>query len=87
MKLCEGINKYSDTDQVQCRHAARRVSEGRHYCHEHFDIVIDAAKSKVVEEVVTFLDGCKKAHHVISEAHNLTKTVNRLKELGWEPGD
>ena len=84
---CEYSFKVSDGIPRTCSRPARRVSKGRHYCREHFDAVIDEAKSEVVKETDAFLREKEEAHHVDSQAYTLTKAMKHLKALGWEPGD
>ncbi len=76
---------------VLCGRPAHRVSEGRHYCREHFDTVIDGVKTDVAASAAklcgyldndTISDVWKNAAY--RELHG---AVGRLKGLGYEPGD
>ena len=69
-----------------CNCPARRVSQGRHYCREHFAAVIDDAKSEVVKKAVRFTDE-RYPRGVYSDTISLVCAINKLKKLGWEPGD
>ena len=87
MKRCE----YMVSEEQFCGCPGRRVSEGRHYCREHFDAVLEPAKG----EVVKYAD--KLRSYVVSQAiskdwenealRHLCVALDALEKLGYEPGD
>ncbi len=68
-----------DTSSM-CGRPAHRVSEGRHYCREHFEAVIDGAKTAVV-------DAAAKFYALDDGEQRLMSAVDHLRSLGWTMGD
>ncbi len=76
---------------VHCGCPARRVSRGKKYCREHFKDVIDEAKTEVVASAVHEydlpIDDDPEGHSWSMARQQLRNNIDRLKELGWTPGD
>ncbi len=87
LKYCEYELPIGSKDgPVTCGRPAHRVSEGRHYCREHFEAVIDEAKSDVVRCAVQCFDEDPDYGLGPSEFRR-DQAIEHLKELGYEPGD
>ncbi len=85
-KFCCYIVRDGPPDiSTMCGRPAHRVSEGRHYCREHFGAVIDGAKTDVVDCANELIDAYPPLD--VSLADALAEATSRVKELGWEPGD
>ncbi len=73
---------------TMCGCPARRMSEGRHYCRDHFEAVIDGAKREVVKLAFRAMEiTARRRPGRILTYDALNVALNRLKELGWESGD
>ena len=69
---------------VLCDNPAYRISQGRHYCFDHFDAVIASAKSAVVDEAIKLVD---RGRRMLGRDAKLPPAVDKLLSLGWEWGD
>ncbi len=83
-KYCEYFVVNDPDHRVKCGRPAHRVSEGQHYCREHFEAVIDEAKTDVVNAAVK-VPQMPRAIWKNAAYRELSGAITRLKGLGWEP--
>ena len=82
-KCCENVFPGSSID---CGRPAHRVSQGRHYCRDHFYDVIDEAKTEVVNGAAEYFRRVTEPSSNEVD-YKAWAALKRLKEHGWEPGD
>ncbi len=86
LKRCEFFISSAPDHRERCDRPSHRVSQDRHYCREHFDAVLDVAKTAVVEQAEAYFSRMDQPNSSDLE-YKVWDAIEDLKELNWEPGD
>ncbi len=84
IKRCEYVYSRVGGITIQCNKIIYRISEGRHYCRQHFDAVVAEAKDAVVDEAIRLVD---RGRRMLGQHAKLPPAVDKLLSLGWRLGD